>query len=325
MDDDILGEYREKIVCALAWLGAFLLLPFAINNLFQDRALLAVGTLAICFILTVDAIALRRKQALPIRLFWLFPPVVGSLAIGIARMGVPAVLWSYPAMILFYFIMNRIEATLMNLAVVVVAGGSAWYYLGQMLTLRIVATLLLTCLFCHIFLSIIVSLQRKLQLQTITDPLTGAYNRREMERGLVLAMDRSRRLRSPMSVLAIDVDHFKKINDQLGHSAGDCALKTVVELLRGRLRKLDQLYRSGGEEFVVLLSDCPCETACLVGEALRQRVAVHPILSERTVTISIGVAELQDGDTLSSWLHRGDLGLYEAKRSGRNRVRQAPA
>ena len=318
--DNILADFREQILSALASLGACLLLPFALNNLAQGRVLLGLGTLTTCLILFRDAWAARRGEPLPIRLFWLFPPVIGSLAAAIPNMGVAAVLWSFPSVILFYFVLNRVEATLMNLALVLVVAATAWSYLGAALTLRIVATLLLTWLFCHIFLGIIASLQQKLQLQTITDPLTGAFNRREMDRGLELARERASRTGRPMSLLAIDLDHFKRINDELGHAAGDHALISVVALLKGRLRKLDQLYRAGGEEFVVLLEDCDEANAARVAEALRGRVEEHTILVGRPVCISVGVAVLQGEESCARWLQRADLRLYGAKQLGRNQV-----
>jgi len=318
--DDILAAFRKQILYALAWLGALLLLPFALNNFLQGRTLLGIGTLTICLILFRDAWALHRRRPLPIRLLWLFPPVIGSLAVAIPHLGVAAVLWSYPAMILFYFVLNRLEATLMNLALVVVVGGSAWSSLGWLLTIRIVSTLLLTGLFCHIFLGIIASLQSKLQLQTVTDPLTGAFNRREMDRGLEQARERAARTGAPVSLLAIDLDFFKRINDELGHDAGDETLKSVVSLFKGRLRKLDQLYRAGGEEFLVLLDNCDRSGALIVAEALRVRVAGQPILPGRKVTVSVGVAELRGDESRCQWLKRADLCLYRAKQLGRDRV-----
>lgn len=318
--DDILEQFRERIIYALATLGALLLLPFAVNNVLQGRLMLATGTLAICMILIVNALALQRGKPMPIELVYLFPAVIGSLAVAIPTMGVPAVLWTYPAVILFYFVLKRSQALGMNIGLVAVVGSASWQHIGSGVGLRVVITLTLTGMFCHIFLGIIDSLQQRLHALATVDPLTGAFNRRELERTLPLALERARRTDSRATMISIDIDHFKKINDQLGHDVGDTVLREVVQLLQKRLRKVDSLYRLGGEEFLVLLPDTPEAGGVNVAEALRQQIADSGMLSDRRVTISLGVAEWRPIEHISSWLKRCDQSLYLAKQGGRNRV-----
>jgi diguanylate cyclase (GGDEF)-like protein len=318
--DDIFKEYRAQIIYALAALGAFLLLPFAVNSVVRGRLTLGAGTLMICGILLLNAAAIRRSLPLPVPLFYLFPPVLISLRVGIGTLGVAAVLWSYPAMILFYFILSRAEATLVNLALVLVVGGSAWSSVGPVLTLRVVATLLMTELFCHIFLSIIATLQARLHNLSIVDSLTGAFNRREMDRALGIALELASRGKRPVSLLSLDIDHFKQINDSLGHDQGDEALRSVVSILHQRLRKVDQLYRCGGEEFVILLPDTGRQGATILAEDLRSRVLASRILPDRRVSVSIGISEWRPGENVGCWLKRADQHLYHAKQAGRNQV-----
>jgi predicted signal transduction protein with EAL and GGDEF domain len=125
-----------------------------------------------------------------------------------------------------------------------------YYYIGLAYTIRFFMTLTLTIILANIVLSIIGDLHRRLMDQAIVDPLTGAFNRRHMQRCVDDAIERQRRSSASASVLLIDIDHFKRINDQLGHAKGDSVLKAMVSLIRKRARKLDLLFRIGGEEFM---------------------------------------------------------------------------
>ena len=131
---------------------------------------------------------------------------------------------------------------------------------------------------------------------------------------------RERRNSGPASLLLIDVDRFKRINDQFGHAKGDAVLKGIVSLVANRSRKLDLLFRIGGEEFMLLLPDTQEAAAALVAEQLRASVAESPLLDDRQLTVSIGVGELQLGESLDSWMKHADDALYAAKKAGRNRV-----
>lgn len=166
---------------------------------------------------------------------------------------------------------------------------------------------------------------RRLEQQAITDPLTGVFNRRYMDRCLTTAIERHKRLAEPASLLFFDVDHFKAINDEFGHSAGDRVLRALARLVTGRMRKLDTLFRVGGEEFVLLLAGARYASALAVAEDIRMKVAAAALLKERTVSISVGVAELRSGQSTATWMRNADAALHHAKRSGRNRVSGMPA
>lgn len=156
--------------------------------------------------------------------------------------------------------------------------------------------------------------------QAIVDPLTGAYNRRHLNACLTAAVERYRRTGERASLLLFDVDRFKAINDAAGHAAGDRVLKALVALVRGRARKLDLLFRVGGDEFALLLADADFDEAVAVAENLRGLIAASPMVSERRVSVSIGVSDLRDWLSISNWIDEADLALYRAKRAGRNRV-----
>ena len=160
----------------------------------------------------------------------------------------------------------------------------------------------------------------------ITDPLTGLFNRRYMESHVGTLIDRSAARGKSLSVLILDVDYFKSINDSFGHDAGDDVLREFAERLKASIRGIDLACRYGGEEFVVVMPDTDLGIAAMVAERIRRRIAGEPFPIEggkRTieVTISVGIAArvgAQDNGTLM--LKRADEALYRAKRDGRNRV-----
>ena len=124
-----------------------------------------------------------------------------------------------------------------------------------------------------------------------------------------------------MTLAVLDIDHFKMINDKLGHSSGDDVLRGVGEFLLKRIRRrTDKVFRIGGEEFLVLLYDTDIEHGRQVAEELCSGFASLSLLPDRPVTISIGVAALQTGEAWEDWMKRGDENLYQAKLDGRNRV-----
>lgn len=159
-----------------------------------------------------------------------------------------------------------------------------------------------------------------------TDPLTGLANRRAFTESLASELDRMRRHDHPLSVLMLDVDFFKRVNDQHGHAAGDRVLKIVAELMRNKVRTTDALGRVGGEEFAIAMVETGGDAALELAERIRAAVADTRIdIGGQTigVTISAGVAVAHKGDTVDGVLSRADTALYAAKNAGRNRVMRA--
>ena len=160
----------------------------------------------------------------------------------------------------------------------------------------------------------------ELEKLSLTDALTGLYNRRYLMGTLASEVQRSRRLRRAFSVLLADVDRFKQYNDTYGHLAGDAALVKIAEVFRKTTRQVDCVARYGGEEFVVMLLEANMATATLVAERIRSRVAEQD-LGEGRLTLSIGLAEYPDGgDTPEELIATADAAMYKAKNAGRNQV-----
>ncbi len=169
-------------------------------------------------------------------------------------------------------------------------------------------------------------LHAAVQQQAITDSLTGLYNRRGFWDLAEHELVRAERFGRPLSLILIDIDRFKEINDTYGHLMGDKILATVSANCKAELRQVDIVARYGGDEFVVLLPETTLQEALLAAERLRARVAsLRFPFNEETIhtTICVGVAEFQTGDTLKSLIERTDQALYRAKQSGRNQARLA--
>ena len=153
-----------------------------------------------------------------------------------------------------------------------------------------------------------------------TDALTGVWNRRHFELAVRSAIAQAKRQGMPLSMMMFDIDHFKLVNDNYGHPAGDQVLVALTNLIRINLREGDVLSRWGGEEFVVLLADCSADDAMQLAEKLRVNVAGHQFPEVNKLTISIGVAEMISGVHPRDWFSRVDKALYAAKAGGRNQV-----
>lgn len=154
-----------------------------------------------------------------------------------------------------------------------------------------------------------------------TDTLTGATSRYACELVLDIEMNRFKRQGTVFSIVMIDIDNFKRINDTYGHGVGDYVLCEMTEHLESALRDMDRVCRWGGEEFIVILPDTDSDEAKKVAEHLRERIDLHDFNETRHVTISLGVAAIKDKDKyIQTLIKRADDALYIAKRSGKNRV-----
>lgn len=164
------------------------------------------------------------------------------------------------------------------------------------------------------------------RLEAMTDPLTGLYNRKFFNTAFFQAAREASVAGTPLSVLMLDIDHFKKFNDTYGHNLGDLVLKQVARCLASCVKGRDVTARFGGEEFVILLPDTAIKHAMIVAEQVRKTVAGKKIVVRSTgkslgkITLSIGVAQLRSSEDVTMLLERADAAMYLAKNSGRNRI-----
>jgi len=158
------------------------------------------------------------------------------------------------------------------------------------------------------------------------DPLTGVNNRATLDETLIRETRLARRYDRPLSIMVLDIDHFKNVNDTLGHAAGDCVIRTIADRTAACIRSTDMLFRYGGEEFVILLSNTNSKGASYLAGRIRkaiERTETHYSGTSVGVTVSVGVATLLPDESENDFFTRADTALYRAKKEGRNRVRIA--
>lgn len=180
-------------------------------------------------------------------------------------------------------------------------------------------------IYCFIMLSD--RSEQRLRVQADTDGLTGVLNRRAFTQVFEQQHYACTQEDKPLAVVLLDLDHFKNVNDTHGHLAGDKVLKTIASLLHTSVRKDDAVGRYGGEEFVLVLPNCPIDRAQAIGERIRESIARTAITIDNgatlQVTVSLGIARRRVGDSPTQLLAAADELLYKAKQSGRNRVEYA--
>ena len=322
-ENDPLAAFRERIVAPVSLAALLLLLVFAVNNFLQGRPLLGLVVCAVLLILLGNVVWLRRGRPPPVPYAFILVPAVAGIVVSVSEQGILGAFWSYPLTLILYFVVTRRMALLFSLAILLALTAAVAHWLEPALAVRVFATLLLSIVMINVVLNVLGDLQDSLLRQTLTDPLTGAYNRRYMDQAVGLAVELGRRHKPTNTLLVFDIDHFKRVNDRFGHDAGDEVLRRLVQLVRARLRKVDPLFRIGGEEFMVLLRDTDVAGASSVAEDLRHRVEAEAMLPGEVITISIGVGPQVSGQSLDEWVKAADLALYRAKNAGRNRVELA--
>lgn len=318
--NDAIAIQRNRAMYPLGVVAVLFFLPVGINNLLQGRTLLGVCVMLAVLILTVNSIAHFRCREPPLSYVWVIPPSAAGIIVALFTMGIHGAIWSYPITLFTYFVLRRRMAIAASALLWVVSVSALLVQGDIVLAVRLAMSLLLTNVGVIVVLNIIGELQQQTRMQAITDPLTGAFNRRHMDLCMHDAMERCRRSAAPITALMIDIDHFKDINDVHGHATGDAVLCGLVDLIGARARRLDRLFRMGGEEFLVLLADTRLADGLIVGEALRREIVAADWPENVPLTVSIGVSEYVSGESYDAWLNRADLSLYRAKQGGRNMV-----
>lgn len=168
------------------------------------------------------------------------------------------------------------------------------------------------------------SIMQSLQQRACTDALTGAANRQKLECDIEQMRKRVQRYRVSFSMVIFDIDHFKKVNDTFGHTAGDSVLVELTRIVQEQIRDVDFLYRYGGEEFVILLSDTDLSGATATAEKIRQSIEAYRFRYVNTLTASFGVAQYTPDESVESFINRADENLYHVKENGRNSVFPTP-
>lgn len=315
-----LEEFLPLMLCAA---GAMGVLPFAIIRFVNQQWW--VGALDVAIVAgftTLGMFVLRSRRVRFASISITVLCLLGYLAT-LYLIGPKQLYWGYPALVVAYYLLKPEEAVAATgftlLAMVPILSTQVDVF--AIATVSI--TMIMTSVFAYAFAALTRSQRQQLMDLATCDPLTGAGNRRALTQKMAEVIANRERSSAPASLIILDLDHFKAINDDFGHGVGDQILVRLAEIINLRIRVTDSLYRIGGEEFVIVVDGQDIDRATRLAEQLRTLVEANELAPEREVTISLGVADLQGNETGENWLRRADDALYDAKRGGRNMTRVA--
>lgn len=310
-------------MCTLALIGTTI---FTFIDLVTREWSTAVATGLLSVVLAANLYLIRRSSQLAARfLFGLTAAGCMLVLVAISHLHLAGLFWAYPVICISYFILGSGRASILMCVFCPAVVYGAWHWTTHEEFPRLLGSLALTWIFALVFSTNNERQHEEMERLVARDPLTGAANRREMEKEIERAVNLRARHKTPASVILFDLDHFKAVNDERGHEVGDRVLIEMVAAISTRLRKSDRLFRTGGEEFIVLLPYSRQNEAYLLAECLRTMVQSSTFAHLPGLTISLGVAELEAGEPAADWLRRADDALYRAKDLGRNQtVRAAP-
>jgi len=317
--------YAENIILIGCIAGMLLILPFTIFRFLNGDYLVSLieGSLMVTMMGIFGYVLKTRKVAGAALLLTALCLLVTVVVVNLK--GPAAVYWYYPAALACYCIINVRMASIYNIIGVTLLFPALYTNMPITEMMIVFTTITMLCVFGYSFALQTRNHQTKLTHLAARDALTGAWNRRSLDESLLQKISSKKRNNHQASLLILDLDHFKHINDTYGHGVGDEILKKIADLIRSSIRITDKFYRYGGEEFVIVADSTDLEAASVLAESIRSRVEHSRIFSKEKITISLGIASINQADTAENWLNLADAALYEAKNQGRNMVCMAAA
>lgn len=314
------GPAEERIVIILCLLSFLALTPFAIMRfVLGDYTIAAVDFFGVIAVLLIVTYILRTgKTKLP----GLILSVVSlSGVILITKIqGNGDVSFLYPTILWTFFLVTPRVALVLALVVLAIITPSIHQHSDSFAFSKFVFSMLGCMLFAYTFSTLRNRQRDELILLSSKDGLTGAGNRRALDEKLAQSIIAYGRNKTDICLLILDLDNFKIINDKLGHGMGDHILRSITEIIQVRIRATDNLYRYGGDEFVILTTGADLLTAMSLAEDIRARVENDGMIHDSKVSLSLGVAQYLEGQSVKQWLEAADTALLKAKREGRNKV-----
>jgi diguanylate cyclase (GGDEF)-like protein len=310
---------KTTLYCSI--IAALFLVTFIVKDwLLGEHTLAIFLALILSFSLINIGYGLKNKYNLFLNSYIFLPLTFLAFLKMLYVHGSAATYWPFMLVLSGYFTLPSKRALIYNIIILIVFISHGYMFLEPESALRFGLALFGTSLFVYFGMSEIEKLHATLKFQAVTDPLTGLFNRSLLDESLNQSIGQNQRTGIPMTLVSLDIDHFKTINDKLGHDIGDVVLKRLGELLRKRVRSADRIFRIGGEEFLILLHNANTKRASELAEALRLQIEIHEFIPLQTITMSFGVAELEQSMSSYEWLKKADVNLYKAKEAGRNCV-----
>jgi diguanylate cyclase (GGDEF)-like protein len=321
--DEVRDRRRRGAYRYIFLLLTVVLLPLVANNIYLNQPLPLIAALLLLAVLVLNIVLLSLNREA-----FLSPPIVVGISIALLIMSLYLgqnynLYLLFPLLVALPILLKTRDAIILGVFAGLVTAPVVLAQHDLTTAAAIGLGMGLTWLASAWLVFAMNEQSRRLKDLAITDSLTGAFNRRYLELQAARCLQDWERHQRSVSLLLLDIDNFKKINDEFGHSVGDAALKSLVNLVKERIRGVDTLCRYGGEEFVLLLSETTAAQAKIVANQLRRAVEQAEVLPWGTMTISIGVCDVRQVPDLETWFSGADAALYAAKDLGRNRVELA--
>tara|TARA_R100001443_G_scaffold14686_2_gene24547 strand:+ start:599 stop:1588 length:990 start_codon:yes stop_codon:yes gene_type:complete len=302
------------------------LTPYGIYRLLSGNIVVGIADLVMVLVSICSVIYAWRTDNTKGPGFFMAVVFCIGVTVVCIKLGSDGLFWLYPFIVFIFFLVSPIKALVLLLLSLSVLVGFALFNPGQIFAssfqlISFTVTCFITSLFAYLFAYRTLTQREALRTLATTDSLTGAANRRTLDEALIAAISQYKRNGAQFGLMLLDLDYFKHINDNFGHKTGDNVLMELVPILKNMVRQHDIVFRFGGEEFVVLVTDIGSADLDKLAEKLRAGVEQKLVLpGGQHVTVSIGVAMLQADEDWEAWLHRADMALYQAKNLGRNKV-----
>jgi diguanylate cyclase (GGDEF)-like protein len=310
----------ETIVLGICLICLCGLIPFVILRISMGDWLVAAIDAFGALCCVAGIIHIRRSGSITY-----IAPAIAILALAgmsanITMLGSQDIYFLYPVVVLAFFLMAPLQALLAGCLASCLVAVYVHPQLSTFETLKFLFSILGTALLAFTF-----AWQRNrqndlLEQQSRLDPLTGAGNRRALHEQIEALITVHERDKQPMSLIILDLDDFKEINDKHGHLTGDKVLKQLTKIITERIRITDHLYRYGGDEFMILANHSDAETTRVLAEDIRSLINQDKTLAEAPIGVSIGISEYRLNEAADDWLYRADSAMYSVKRNGKNAV-----
>lgn len=321
MAPDSRNKFQRGLVYLFAILAATVVAPFVVIRYINGELLNAAVDLAIVVAaLGSAAITYRRGSATP-TISVVTAVLYSSGAVAVTHLNEPIfVFWLFPAILANFFLLSINAALIANMLCILAVLPMANRLETNTELFAMIGSLLMCGSMAYTFALLNDRQRQMLQGFATQDALTHLGNRRAMDEELRLCVEDFARANIPASLIVMDLDFFKTVNDKFGHKVGDQVLVDLAELLERRVRKTDRLFRFGGEEFVVLARNTMLEDAMVIAEQLRAQIEEEIKDPEGALTASFGCAQLRKDEDQHEWFIRADKAIYQAKQQGRNCV-----
>ncbi|MFC4701106.1 GGDEF domain-containing protein [Glaciecola siphonariae] len=313
--------FLVRSVLVMCILGALIIAPFSWLNFYQGRSLIGIASVAVLVVCVLNTVAsFRGKYVLWLNLWGAAPALAFSIVFAIEKLGVIGTFWTYMALCTYYLILPLKYAVKAAIVLFVVASVTAFFYVDVKVLVRFMVTSLGCGSFMYFCFREIENQRNLLSTQSLTDPLTGAFNRQSLQDTLAQFAHQQHVNDTTSTLCMFDIDHFKHINDDFGHDVGDKVLKAFSAIITQHMRSDDKLFRVGGEEFLLLMPNTTKTHAASIAECIRETLSSSEIISGHPVTVSVGVAESDKHLSWREWMKNSDDKLYFSKQNGRNQV-----